>query len=259
MTYNQLILSTENQICTIKINNPDQLNALNSSLLKELDNAIDTISSDAEIRVLILTGEGRAFVAGADISEMADLNCIESGEFGFLGANVFMKIETLQIPVIAAVNGFALGGGCELAMACDIRVASEYAKFGQPEVGLGITPGFSGTVRMPKLIGIAKAKELIFTGRIINAVEALEIGLVNSVYPQDEFMEKVLALATQISQNAPYAVRNSKKSINDNYDLPLYDAIKHETEFFSACFNTEDQKEGMRAFLNKGKAKFNNR
>jgi len=259
MTYNQLLISTENQICTLKINNPAQLNALNTSLLKELDNAIETISADQNIRVLIITGEGRAFVAGADISEMAFLDSVEGGAFGYLGASVFRKIELLPIPVIAAVNGFALGGGCELSMACDIRIASDNAKFGQPEVTLGITPGFSGTVRMAKIIGVAKAKEMIFSARVITAVEALEIGLVNGVYPQSDFMENVMKMAKSIAQNAPIAIRNAKKSINDSQDLPLDAAIKNEIELFAACFSTEDQKEGMKAFMNKTKAIYNNR
>ena len=176
--------------------------------------------------------------------------------FGMRGAGVFRKIETLPVPVIAAVNGFALGGGCELAMACDIRICSENAKFGQPEVGLGIIPGFSGTVRLARLVGMGIAKQLIYTGKPIKADEALRIGLVNAVVPQAELMDKALELANQIAANAPLAVRAAKQCINAEYDMPVDDAIVNESSAFGNCFATEDQKNGMKAFLNKEKYVF---
>jgi len=259
MTYKYLNISIDNQISTLTISNPSQLNALNYYILKELDDAIDNISNNSDIRVLIITGEGKSFVSGADISEMVSMGSMEAAEFGYFGSMVFRKIELLPVPVIAAVNGFALGGGCELAMACDIRIASENAKFGQPEVGLGITPGFSGSFRMTRIVGIAKAKELIYTGKIINSTEALSIGLVNSVVPQETLMENAIKLAGEIAKNAPIAVRNAKTLINISADLTVDEAIKNEIQYFAACFGTEDQKEGMKAFLNKTKVKFNNR
>lgn len=259
MAYQYLCISTEYQICTLKISNPSQLNALNSSLLKELDEAVSEIEMNPDIRVLIITGEGRSFIAGADISEMAELDSIAAGEFAFRGAGLFRKIELLPIPVIAAINGFALGGGCELALACDIRIASENAKLGQPEVSLGITPGFSGTVRLSRIVGEARAKELIFTGRIIDASEALSIGLLNKVCPNDVLLDEVSKMAAAIAGNAPIAVRNAKRSINESVDLSADEAIKNEMRLFASCFISEDQKEGMKAFLSKTKIKFNNR
>lgn len=259
MESQQLIVSAENHICTIKINNPDTLNALNTSLLKELDNAIDWVENNDEILVLIITGEGRSFVAGADISEMLNLSFTEGKEFGAFGSGVFRKIETLSKPVIAAVNGFALGGGCELALACDIRIASENAKFGQPEVNLGITPGFSATYRLPKLVGVGKAKELIFTGRTIGASEAYGIGLVNQVVKPEELMEKVMELANTIASKAPIAVKYSKLAIEKGMVSEAEAAFENENILFGRCFSTQDQKDGMAAFLKKTKPKFNNK
>ena len=199
MDYNFLKTSCENGICVLTVSAPKSLNALNSALLKEMGDFLSHI--DKEVRVLIITGDGeKSFVAGADISEMQNLNALEGEVFGRLGAQVFRKIETLDIPVIAAVNGFALGGGCELAMACDIRICSENAKFGQPEVGLGIIPGFSGTYRLAKLVGMGYAKEMIYTGKAIRADEALRIGLVNAVYPQAELMDQAMAMACSLCQ-----------------------------------------------------------
>jgi enoyl-CoA hydratase len=207
--------------------------------------------------VLIITGDGeKSFVAGADISEMAHLNEPQGQEFGRLGAQVFRRIELLPIPVIAAVNGFALGGGCELAMACDIRIASSKAKFGQPEVGLGIIPGFSGTYRLPKLIGQGYAKEMIYTGKVIRADEALRIGLVNAVYEPEELMGKAMEMAAMMLKNAAIAIRLAKQSINEGYDLDADAAIALENKLFGQCFATKDQKEGMDAFLNKRPAAF---
>ncbi len=248
----------ENQIFTIKISSPSTLNALNSKILSELNDAVDSISED--VRVLIITGDGeKSFVAGADISEMSNLTEEEGYYFGKFGASVFKKIEDLAIPVIAAINGFALGGGCELAIACDIRVASDNALFGQPEVKLGIIPGFSGTVRLAKLVGQGIAKELIYTGRNIKADEALRIGLVNSVTTKEDLMPTCIKMAQTIVGNSPIAVALSKESVNRNADLNMEDAIELENSLFGKCFATEDQKEGMSAFLEKRKAEFKNK
>ncbi|MCK9305175.1 MAG: enoyl-CoA hydratase-related protein [Bacteroidales bacterium] len=259
MEFQYIKVSVSDHICTLKINNPSQLNSLNTKLLKELDSAVSRIENDREIYVVIITGEGKAFVAGADITEMAGLDSRGGSEFGKLGSDLFRRIERLPVPVIAAVNGYALGGGCELALACDIRIASEYAKFGQPETGLGITPGFSGTYRLPKIVGIAKAKELIYTGMIIDAQEALRIGLVNSVIKSEELMDKVNSMAGEIASRAPIAVRNSKKAMEEGMDMESMDAIRNETNLFGECFDTVDQKEGMNAFISKRKAEFKNR
>ncbi len=244
-------------IGVLTISSPATLNALNSTILGELDAFIDAIDLNST-RVLVITGEGKAFVAGADISEMANLTPEEGFLFGQAGAKVFKKIEDLEIPVIAAVNGFALGGGCELAMSCDIRIASAKAKFGQPEVNLGIIPGFSGTYRLAKLVGQGIAKELIYTGGMIGADEALRIGLVNKVVEPEALMETVLQMAETILTSAPIAVKYAKKCINDNYDMNREDSIRLENDYFAKCFATSDQKEGMAAFLGKRKATFKN-
>lgn len=257
MEYNFLKINTEKEICTLTISAPKSLNALNSTILKELGDFVDHI--DSKIKVLIITGDGeKSFVAGADISEMQNLNASEGENFGRLGAHVFRKIETLPIPVIAAVNGFALGGGCELAMACDIRICSDNAKFGQPEVGLGIIPGFSGTYRLAKLVGMGYAKEMIYTGKAIRADEALRIGLVNAVYAREELMTAAQAMAGKICAMAPIAIKYAKQCINAEYDLDADDAIAFENKMFGQCFATKDQKEGMTAFLTKRPAQFIN-
>ena len=255
MEYQFLKFEHNEGITVLKISSPKSLNALNSTILKELDDFVGHL--DAQTRVLIITGDGeKSFVAGADISEMAHLNEPQGQEFGRLGAQVFRRIELLPIPVIAAVNGFALGGGCELAMACDIRIASSKAKFGQPEVGLGIIPGFSGTYRLPKLIGQGYAKEMIYTGKVIRADEALRIGLVNAVYEPEELMGKAMEMAAIMLKNAAIAIRLAKQSINEGYDLDADAAIALENKLFGQCFATKDQKEGMDAFLNKRPAAF---
>lgn len=258
MEYNFLKIDQKDAICTLTISAPKTLNALNSTILGELDDFVSNI--DPSVRVLIVTGDGeKSFVAGADISEMAHLNEEEGFAFGKRGADVFRKIEILPIPVIAAVNGFALGGGCELAMACDIRICSNNAKFGQPEVGLGIIPGFSGTVRLARIVGMGMAKQLIYTGKAIRADEALRIGLVNAVYEPAELMPAAMQMAEAICANAPLAVAFAKECINEEYDMPADEAIRYENELFSNCFATEDQKAGMKAFLEKGKAQFQGR
>ena len=256
MEYNHLKIAEEGTIAILTISAPKSLNALNSTILKEMDDFLTKFDCN-KYRCLIITGDGeKSFVAGADISEMATLSMLEGQAFGARGAAVFRKIETLYVPVIAAINGFALGGGCELAMACDIRICSDNAKFGQPEVGLGIIPGFSGTVRLARLVGMGMAKQLIYTGRAIRADEALRIGLVNAVYPQAELMEKAMEMANQIAANAPLAVKAAKLCINDEYDMAADEAIMNESVIFGRCFATEDQKNGMAAFLNKGKCEF---
>ena len=241
----------------LTISSPATLNALNTTILGELDAFVSALDVN-NTRVLIITGEGKSFVAGADIAQMSNLNEEEGYNFGKFGAMVFKKIEDLPIPVIAAVNGFALGGGCELAMACDIRVASAKARFGQPEVNLGIIPGFSGTYRLSKLVGQGIAKELIYTGDHIMADEALRIGLVNKVVAPEELMDTVLQMAERILTSAPVAVRLAKRCINENYDLTATEAIELENRYFGQCFATADQKEGMAAFLGKRKATFRN-
>ncbi|NCB41504.1 MAG: crotonase [Clostridia bacterium] len=247
---------TEN-IGIIRINRPEAMNSLNEQVITELGAAVDLAEKDEAIRAIIITGEGKAFVAGADISAMQPLDEKAGYAFGRLGQQVFRKIETMDKAVIAAVNGFALGGGCELAMACDIRIASENAKFGQPEVGLGITPGYSGTQRLPRLVGKAKAMELILTGNIIKAEAAESIGLVNKVVPQERLMEEALAMAKKIAGNAPVAVAYSKKAIQEGLEEADMDqAIQIEAVLFGECFATSDQKEGMGAFLEKRKPEF---
>lgn len=245
--------SVDNFIGIVRIDRQKALNALNSQILDELSMTFDKIDLNS-VRVVIVTGVGeKSFVAGADIAEMKDLSRVEAEKFGKKGNDIFRKIETFPIPIIAAINGFALGGGCELAMACDIRLCSENSLFGQPEVGLGITPGFGGTQRLPRIVGIGKAKEIIYAGISLKAHEALEIGLVNHVYSQDTLMEEALKLATKIAKNAPIAVRASKKAINSGMDVDMDRAIIMEQKLFGACFETEDQKEAMLAFLEKRK------
>ena len=239
----------------ITINRPEALNALNSAVLDELNGCLDGIDTNV-VRAIVLTGAGnKSFVAGADIGEMSKLSPAEGEAFGKKGNDVFRKIETFPIPVIAAVNGFALGGGCEIAMSCDIRICSDNAMFGQPEVGLGITPGFGGTQRLARLIGVGMAKQLIYTARNIKADEALRIGLVNAVYPQEELLGVAKKMAVNIAQNAPIAVRACKKAINDGLDVKMDDAIVIEEKLFGSCFATHDQVEGMSAFLEKRKEK----
>ncbi len=238
----------------ITINRPHALNALNEQILDELDQLLDRISS-MKLRCLILTGAGdKAFVAGADISEMKDKTKAEATDYCLKGNVVLRKLETQPVPVIAAVNGYTLGGGCELMMAADIRIVSERSVFGQPEVGLGITAGFGGTQRLARLIGAGKAKELLFTANRINAVQALEAGLVNAVHPVDTLMEKVWEMAGKIAANAPIAVRATKQAINTGLELDMDQAINVEAGFFSACFETQDQQEAMGAFIDKRKA-----
>ena len=246
-------LEVKGQIGVLTINRPEALNALNDKVISELDKVLDSIDTNA-VRCLIVTGAGqKAFVAGADIAQMSGLTKAEGAAFGKLGNDVFRKLETLPIPTIAAVNGFALGGGCELSMSCDIRLASETAVFGQPEVGLGITPGFGGTQRLARLIGMGKAKELIYTARNIKAPEALACGLVQAVYPAEELMAEAEKMASRIAGNAPIAVRACKKAINDGLQVDMDKAIVVEEKLFGSCFETKDQQNAMAAFVEKRK------
>ena len=249
---------TENKIAIVTISRPEALNALNTQVIEELEQTLDMIEKNSDLSAMILTGEGRSFVAGADIGEQYPLDLSQGRKWGQRGSAVMRRIEKLEIPTIAAVNGFALGGGCEIAMACDIILASEKAKFGQPEVGLGITPGFSGTQRLPRRVGAAMAKELIFSGKMISAVEAERIGLANHVYPADELMDKAMEMAESFAKNAQIAVRYSKACIDRGMETGVDEGIAMENELFAMCFATGDQKEGMKAFLEKRPASFEN-
>ena len=237
----------------ITIDRPKALNALNPEVLADLKAAFEAVDQET-VRCIVLTGEGdKSFVAGADIGSMSTMTKAEGEAFGKLGNDVFLEIESFPLPVIAAVNGFALGGGNELAMSCDIRICSDNAVFGQPEVGLGITPGFGGTQRLARLVGLGMAKQLIYTAKNIKADEALRIGLVNAVYPLAELMPAAEKLAETIAKNAPIAVRACKKAINDGMQVDIDRAVTIEEGLFGSCFETADQKEGMGAFLEKRK------
>lgn len=250
-----VLYEQKGQYAIITINREKALNALNSAVLDELDKTLDSVDLD-QVRCLILTGAGqKSFVAGADIAEMSTLTKAEGEAFGKKGNDVFRKLETFPIPVIAAVNGFALGGGCEISMSCDIRICSENAMFGQPEAGLGITPGFGGTQRLARIVGPGKAKQLIYTARNIKAAEAYRIGLVNEVYPLEELMPQAKKMAKGIAKNAPIAVRACKKAINEGLEVGMDEAIVIEEKLFGSCFETEDQKYGMAFFLDKNKEK----
>ncbi|WP_026491233.1 MULTISPECIES: enoyl-CoA hydratase-related protein [unclassified Butyrivibrio] len=244
-------VEVKDKIAVLTINRPEALNALNSQVLDDLNAALDSIDVNT-VRALVLTGAGeKSFVAGADIGEMSTLTKAEGEAFGKKGNDVFRKLETFPIPTIAAVNGFALGGGCEISMSCDIRICSDNAMFGQPEVGLGITPGFGGTQRLARLIGAGMAKQLIYTARNIKADEAYRIGLVNAVYTQEELLPAAEKMAGTIAAQAPIAVRACKKAINDGLQLDIDKAIELEEKLFGDCFETEDQREGMANFLRK--------
>ena len=263
-----ILYEQNGNVATITINREKALNALNSQVLDELNATLDAVDL-ATVRCLVITGAGaKSFVAGADIGEMSSLTKAEGEAFGKKGNDVFRKIETFPIPVIAAVNGFALGGGCEISMSCDIRICSDNAVFGQPEVGLGITPGFGGTQRLARLVGAGMAKQMIYTARNIKAADAYRIGLVNEVYSaevdadgnvvtsaQEVMLAAAQKMAATIAKNAPIAVRNCKKAINDGLDADMDQAVVIEEKLFGDCFETEDQKYGMAFFLDKNKEK----
>jgi len=254
--YSTLLFEQKGRIGIVKVNRPEALNALNAVVLEELSDIFGEIDADDSIGIAILTGEGRSFVAGADIAAMKEMNALEGRAFMIKGQAVMQKIETLTKPVIAAVNGFALGGGCELAMACDIRFASEKAKFGQPEVGLGIIPGFGGTQRLPRLVGKGMAKLLIFGAEMIGAEEAKAIGLVEKVFPPDELLAETEKFAELILSKAPIAVRLAKAAINNGVNVDLPTGVSFEAEASVAPFGSEDRLEGMGAFLEKRPAVF---
>ncbi len=251
-----ILLHTEHHVATITINREKALNALSTQVLTELNEALDRVNADQDVYCVIITGAGnKSFVAGADIAEMKDKSVEEAAAYGKFGNEVFRKIETFRCPVIAAVNGFALGGGCELAMSCDIRLAADNAVFGQPEVGLGITPGFGGTQRLARLVGAGIAKEMVFGARNIKAERAYAIGLVNALYPAEELMNAALKMASGIAKNAPIAVANAKRAINNGLQENMDGGIAIEVKEFADCFRTEDQTYGMTCFLEKAKEK----
>ena len=257
--YKTIRYEKKDNIALVTIDRPEALNALNSTVIAELEQVVTELENDGTIRAMILTGEGRSFVAGADIGEQYPLDLDGGRRWGQRGSALLRRMERLEFPTIAAVNGFALGGGCELAMSCDIILASEKAKFGQPEVGLGITPGFSGTQRLPRRVGVAKAKELIFSGRMVKADEAERIGLVNAVYAPEALLDGAMEMARSFAKNAPIAVKYAKACIDRGMQTDIDSGIACENELFAMCFATADQKEGMGAFLEKRTAEFQNR
>ena len=257
MGYENLIVDKSERTAIVTINRPKVLNALNKDTLVEMLEVVQVLEQDNEVDVVVITGAGdRAFVAGADIAYMQNLSAMEGRAFGILGNRVFRSIEQMSKPVIAAVNGFALGGGCELATCCDFRLASNNARFGQPEVGLGITPGFGGTQRLPRLVGPGMAKQLLFTGQTIDAEEALRIGLVNMVTEPEALMDQVMSIAKKICQQAQLAVRLCKSAVNEGMQSDIDRGITIEADAFGLCFSTQDQKEGMQAFIEKRKPQF---
>ena len=252
-------VTKQGNVGIVTMNRPEALNALSSQVFADLTTALDIVEKDDDIYVVIITGAGRSFVAGADIGEMATMNVEEGLAFSELGNNLMMRVDLFSKPTIAAVNGFALGGGCELALAADIRVASEKAKFGQPEVGLGIIPGFGGTQRMARIIGTGAAMELIYTADTIDAKRALEIGLVQHVVPAEELMAFAMEMANKIASKAQVAIRTSKMAIRRGIDCDISTAATYEALAFATCFATEDQKDAMKAFVEKRKLeKFKN-
>ncbi len=260
MEYANLLVESRGNVGIVTINRPKALNALNPDTIAELEHAFAAMGADNALKVLVLTGAGeKAFVAGADIVAMKDLDPLAARAFAYKGQKVFTAIENMPKAVIAAIGGFALGGGCELAMACDIRIASENAKFGQPEVNLGVLPGFAGTQRLPRLVGKGIAKELIYTGDIIDAARAHAIGLVNKVVETGKHLESALEMAQKIAGKGPLAVRFSKEAINNGLEMDMDRACAYEAELFGLAFATYDRAEGMAAFLEKRKPVFENR
>ena len=248
-----VIFEQQGDVGIVTINRPEALNALNTAVLDDLEAVIDSIDTDS-VRAVIITGSGtKSFVAGADIGEMSSMTPEQGRAYGIKGNNLFLKIENLPVPVIAAVNGYCLGGGNELAMSCDIRICSDNAVFGQPETGLGITPGYGGTQRLARIVNVGVAKELIYTASNIKAGRALEIGLVSQVCTQEELMNSAMKIANKIASNAPIAVRACKKAINEGLNVDIEKAVAIEEDLFASCFASQDQKEGMKAFLEKRK------
>ena len=260
MSYQTLNLEFDKNTAVITINRPDKLNALNAQVIDELENCITSLNDNADVYVVIITGAGeKAFVAGADIFQLNKLNMIEGKKFAERGQKVFNLIENLNKPVIAAVNGFALGGGCELALSCHIRIASENAKFGQPEINLGTIPGFGGTQRLTRLINSSRSMELILTGDMVDANEAFRLGLVNKVYPLAELMTKAKEMAAKISSKGQYAIRLAIKAVNICDEVSESEGLNYEASLFALSCGSEDFKEGTSAFLEKRKAVFKNK
>lgn len=257
MEYKTLTYEKSEGIGIIAINRPEALNALNKQVFKEIYSLLEEMEKDDGVKVIIITGKGnRAFVAGTDVKELENLSCNEARDLAILAKKSIDKIEASKKPVIAAINGFALGGGCELVMACDIRIASEKAKFGQPEINLGVIPGSGGTQRLPRLVGSSKAKRLIFTGEIVDSKIALEIGLIDLVVPNEKLMDEAKKIAYVMATKSKIALALAKSAIQKGLDMDLQTALNYEIECFAQCFATEDQKEGMKAFLEKRKANF---
>lgn len=260
MTYKNLLFEIKNHTALVTINRPDKLNALNGQTIDELEDVFKSIKENAEIFVVVITGSGeKAFVAGADISELNKLDVISAKEFSEKGNRIFREIETLGKPVIAAINGFALGGGCELALSCHMRIASVNAKFGQPEVNLGIIPGYGGTQRLARAVNSARALEIILTGDMITADEAFRIGLVNRIFSQTELLNKTLELAEKISSKGQQAIRLALKAVKSTDNISLTEGLNYEASLFALVCGTEDFKEGTKAFLEKRKPDFKHR
>ncbi len=258
MEYKNIIFALKDGIATITFNRPEVLNALNKELLQELSTALDEIEENEDIRALVLTGAGeKSFVAGADIKELVEFNALQAKNFAETGQTVLNKFQALPIPVVAAVNGFALGGGCEIAIACDFVYASENAMFGLPEINLGLIPGLGGTQRLPRLIGKNMAKEMIFTGKMLSAAEAMEIGIVNRVFPQESLMEETFKVAGIIASKGKVSLRAAKHAINNGMNVDLTTGCNIEIDAFALCFTSPDAKEGASAFLEKRTPDFN--
>lgn len=256
MSYKTVLFAVEDRVATLTFNRPEKLNALSTEMISEIDAVLDRVKNDSEIRVLIMTGQGRAFIAGADLNEFLRFDPLKAKQFANFGQAVIAKLEQLPIPTIACVNGFALGGGCELAMACDIIYASEAAKFGQPEVNLGIMPGFGGSQRLARLVGKGLAKELCLTGRIVDAAEAKTTGLVARVFPAATFMEECTKVARDLTAKGRFSLQSIKETIDRGFDLDLRNACALEADAFALCFASPDAKEGVAAFLEKRKPNF---
>jgi len=257
MVYKNIVIDIADRIAILKVNRPDVLNAVNIETIVEIESAMHELKENNDVKVVIITGEGKSFVSGSDISRLAQMDSLAAREYSQTGQRVLAYIENMEKPVIAAVNGYALGSGCEIAMACDLRVVSEKAKLGQPEVKLGLIPGHAGTQRLARLVGIARAKELIFTGDLIDAQEALRIGLANKVVPPEALLEEARSIARKIMEVGPTAVKFAKTVINRGIDANLTTATSYETEAFSILFSTDEAKEGMKAFLEKRKPNWN--
>ncbi len=257
MDYTNIIFAVDNTIATITINRPDRLNALNPETMEEIGHCIDGIRSDQHIRCVIITGAGdKAFIAGADITSMVTMSGFEEKVFAEHGLGVLRAFEQLRIPIIAAVNGYALGGGTELALACDLILAADTARFGLPEIKLGIIPGFGGTQRLPRRVGLLRAREMIYTGDMIDAETAFSYGLVNHVYPAADLMQETLTLAAKIARQAPLGILQAKAAINAGIEMDLDSGLRFETEAVGLAFSTADKKEGMTAFLEKREPQF---